>query len=462
MTSRASARAAKRRKTFRRTTKPIDPRNRLIALLVVFVIVGAGFVAVLVDLQTVRDERYRSLGEDQRTRTRQLAAYRGAVLDRGGFVLAASTPSHRVVADPTMVVDPATTAGLLAPILGIDSASLAAELAPSAANDRYSLLARNVNDEAVTRIEQLMTESDTSDSLVGVWVRPEEDRIYPGGDLASAVVGRVDPDEHGIFGVEALYDDVMTGVPGLERFEQGRFGSISVGDRTVDPATAGYDIVLTLDHRIQYVTEQALLDRCEATRAKGATAVMTIPHSGEILAMASVRRDRDGCYVANYNGALVDTFEPGSVIKPFVMAAAVEELSYTSDTLVDVPNRIAVGGKVFVDHPEHPAAPYPISDILAKSMNVGTILIAQRLSGETVYDYLRAFGYGQATGLGLDGESSGRLRAPADWWGADYGSIPIGQGMTVSAAQLLTSYNVIASGGDFVPPRLVQAVEGPA
>jgi cell division protein FtsI (penicillin-binding protein 3) len=462
MNSRATARADKRRATFRQTTKPTDPRNRLLLLLVLFVVVGAGFIAVLVDLQTVRSDGYRSWGEDQRTRTRELTGYRGSVLDRNGFVLAAPAPGHKVVADPTMVENATATAELLAPILGLDISALATDLTPSSEDDRYSLLARNLDDEATATIEQLELAPDTSDELVGVWLRPEEDRVYPAGDLATAIVGRVDPDEQGIRGVEQQYNDLMAGVPGTERFEGGRFGSISVGDRVIDPATSGYDVTLTIDHRIQYVTEQALVAHCETTRANGATAVMADPHTGQLLAMASVeRQEGEGCTVTNYNGALVSSFEPGSVVKPLVVAATMEELGYTADLLVDVPNRLSLGGKTFVDHPEHPAAPFPISEIIAKSMNVGTIRLAQRLAPETLYDYFTAFGFGRNSGLGLDGESSGRLRHPDEWWGSDHGSIPIGQGLTTTAIQLLGAYNTIANGGTHVAPVLVQSLQAP-
>ncbi|MEM8926108.1 MAG: penicillin-binding protein 2 [Actinomycetota bacterium] len=456
MTTRAVQQAARRREQLRRTSSPSSPRHRLIGLLALFVIVGAGFVAVLVDLQTVRPDRYRSLGEDQRTRTRPIAAFRGAVLDRNGFALAVSTPSHQVVADPMLIENPSTTAALLAPVLDLDPAALQVELAGEAPGDRYALLARNVGDDSIAAIEALDAAADTTDAMVGVFVRPEEDRVYPAGDLASAVVGRVDPDKQGIFGLEQVYNHEMTGEPGTVRFEVGRFGSIAVGDRIVDPGTEGDDLVLTLDHRIQYVAEQALLDHCERTGAQGATAVMAHPATGEILAMAGVRRGDDGCFVPNYNPALVDAFEPGSVVKPMVVAGAFAELGYDADTLVEVPNRLSVGGKTFVDHPEHPPAPYPISQILAESMNVGTILLAQRLSALTVYDYLTSFGFGTPSGLGLSGESGGRLRHPDDWWGADHGSIPIGQGMTVNAVQLLGAYNTIAAGGRYAPPVLVR------
>lgn len=461
MTTRAATRAEKRRTTFRRTGTPSDPRNRLVGLLVLFVIIGAGFVAVLVDLQAVRPEENVSYGESQRYRTRQIAAYRGAVLDRNGFALAVSTPAHKVVADPTLIVDPVATAGLLAPILGVDSAVLTEQLTPDSDNDRYALLAGTVDGETVAGIQLLEDDKELSEALVGVFVRPEEDRVYPAGELAGAVVGRVDIDEQGIYGIEEIYNTEMTGEPGTEQFEVGRFGSISVGDYSVTEATAGNNLVLTIDQRIQYVAEQALVEHCEATGADGATAVMADPRTGEILALAAARRDEGGCYVPNYAAGLVDAFEPGSVIKPVVVAAAFEELGYTGDTVVDVPSRISVGGKTFVDHPEHPPAPFAITQIVAESMNVGIILLAQRLGADAVHGYLTDFGFGQPTGLEWSGESTGRLRATEDWWGADHASIPIGQGMSVNATQLLGAYNVLANGGEYVPPTLVQSLETP-
>lgn len=456
-------RRAVRRRTFRRTTKPIDPRNRLLLLLLVFVMIGAGFVALLVDLQAIRAEGLRTRGEAQRTSTRQLAGYRGSVIDRNGFVLAASTPSHRVVADPTMVVNPSATATLLAPLLGREVSALADELSADTERDRYALLARTVGDDSIDRIRGLMSNDTTAERLVGVFVRPEEARVYPAGELARPIVGDVDPDERGIFGVEAQYDDIMTGIPGEEEFESSRFGSISVADWRVDPATAGYDVVLAIDHRIQYVAEEALRAQCEATGAAGATAVVTEPATGEILAMAGVTRDDETgrCEVPNHNSALVWPFEPGSVLKTVTMAAAIEELGWDGDTLVDVPPRIVVGGKEFVDHPDHPAAPYPLSQILANSMNVGTIRVAQSVGPAQVRAYLDRFGFGQPTGIGFEGETSGSVRDLDDWYGSDAGSIPIGQGVSVNATQLAAAYNAVANGGIYHSPVLVRTLRAP-
>jgi cell division protein FtsI (penicillin-binding protein 3) len=460
---RSAQKRAARRRMFRRTTSPRHPRNRLAVVLLAFAMVGAGFVALLVDLQAVRSDDLRSLGEDQRTGTRQLAGYRGSIVDRNGFVLAVSTPSHRVEADPTMIVDRLATASVLAPLLGIDAAVLAEQLTPESENDRYALLARPVTDDVVTGISDLRS-GRHADHLIGVFVRPEEDRVYPAPGLAVPIVGRVDPDERGIYGIESMYDEAMTGQPGWEQYERSRFGSISVTDWKVDPAVAGYDVMLTIDHRIQYVTEEALRAQCESTRARSAMAVITEPASGQILAMATVERDDETgrCVVPRHNATLVWTFEPGSVLKTITMAAAIEELGYDGSTLVDVPPRVSIGGKDFVDQPPHPAAPYPLSQILADSMNVGTIQVAQQLGPTQVHSYLNRFGFGHSTGIGFEGEARGSVRDPDDWWGSDAGSIPIGQGVLVNATQLVAAYNAIAAGGHYRSPTLVAGLVDPS
>ncbi len=425
--------------------------------------VGAGFVAQLVDLQAIRADDLRTRGEAQRTSTRQLAGYRGSVIDRNGFVLAASTPSHRVVADPTMIDNPAATATLLAPLLGRDAATLADELTPESESDKFALLARTVADDGVERIRSLMSDGTTAERMIGVFVRPEEARVYPADELAIPIVGRVDPDERGIYGIEAQYDEIMTGIPGSEEFESSRFGSISVTDWRVDPATAGYDVILAIDHRLQYAAEEALRAQCEATGAAAATAVVSEPSTGEILAMAGVSRDDEtgACEIPRHNAALVWPFEPGSVLKTITMAAAIEELGWNGDTTVEVPPRIVVGDKTFVDRPAHAAAPYPLSQILSQSMNVGTIKVAQAVGPAQVRTYLDRFGFGHPTGIGFEGETSGRVRELDDWWGSDAGSIPIGQGISVNATQLAAAYNTVANGGVYRSPVLVRTLQSP-
>ena len=455
-------RRAVRRKKFRRTTNPRDPLNRLVLVLVLFCLVGVGFVAVLVDLIVVRPDQYLDLGVSQRTRERALPAYRGSIVDRNGFVLASSTPSKQVTADPAKIIDPAATAALLGPVLGIDAAELTDRLTPASDNDRYELLGRALPEDAAVAIEALKADEQTRDHLVAVFLSPEEDRIYPAELLARPVIGRVDPDEVGYYGIEDQYNAAMTGIAGSEVFEKGAFGSISVGDWSVNPAAAGYDVVLTIDHRIQFVAEQALLEHCEETGAKGATAVISVPKTGEILAMVSVARSDAGkCIIPIYNKTLLDTFEPGSVLKPITVAAAIDQLGYTADTLIDVPSRTSVGGQTFVDHPEHPGAPFPISWIMAQSSNVGTIMLSEQVGPGYLHDYQRRFGFGHLTGLGVRGEEAGIVRPPETWQGSEAATISFGQGITVTSAQLAASYNVFANNGLYQNLSLVRSLRAP-
>ena len=424
---------------------------------------GAGLVAVLVDMQAIRPERGRSAGERQWSRVRPIASYRGSIVDRNGYVLAASKPSHQVVADPKWVEDAEATAALLSPILGIPPGELAGLLEPASPGDRFSLLARHVGAREVDQIKELFDAfSGPSDPMAGISLKKEEDRVYPAGSLGLSIIGRVDPDEQGYSGLEEQYNEIMTGSPGRETYELGRFGRISVGGHQVDPATPGYDLTLTIDRRIQYMSEQILLSHCEATGAKGAVAAMSMPDSGEILAMASVIRDEDGgCRTTGFNAALINTFEPGSVMKPVVLAGAVDQLGLAADSMVEVPVSVKIGGKTFEDPHPKPAAPYPLSEIIADSMNVGTIVISQQMEPNVIYDYLVGFGFGEFTGLGFEGESRGRLRSADQWQGADHGSIPIGQGMTANAAQVLGAYNVIANDGVRTPLTLVSSLVAP-
>ena len=267
-----------------------DPTFRANWVVALFAILGIFFIGVLVDLQAVRPDRYRELGLDQVVRNREIVSYRGAVLDREGFVLAASTPSHQVVADPQLVEDPATTAALLSPILDVPAAELVLDLTASSSTDRYGLLARKIGNDARDTIRRLDADDSYDDVLRGVFLNPEEDRIYPGQNLARGVVGGVDTEENGIFGVEGTYNDLLSSEAGVERIQRGIYGNIpGVGRRVIEAPSPGVDLVLTIDHRIQFMTEQILADHCARAGTRGANAVVSDPSTGEILATPLTR-----------------------------------------------------------------------------------------------------------------------------------------------------------------------------
>lgn len=445
----------------RRSTRILFAEHpQVFVVLACFFVVMVVFMAALIDLQAVRPHRYRDLAVDQSTATRKLAGFRGQLLDREGYVLAASTPTQLLIADPQLVADPTWTATLLAPELGIEADVLHDRLLPANDEDRYNVVAATSDQDALAAIRTMVADADTTEAFDGIVIRPEEDRLYPAGDLARPVVGRVDPDEVGRSGVEQQFDELLSGTSGFERYERGIFGSISVGQRIVEPAERGYDITLTLDHRIQFGTEAILIDTCEKLGAMGAAAIVSDPRTGEIYSLASVDRlDDTTCGVASYNKAVVDTFEPGSVMKIVAFAAAADHLGYRAGDMITVPPSIEVADKPFFDHPRHEEQEMSLADALAQSSNVATIGLSQQLGPQRYYEYASAFGFGELTGLDFAGEVAGVLRHPSEWRGSDAGSIVIGQGMTVNLLQLAAAFNAIGNGGRYVQPVIVANVE---
>jgi cell division protein FtsI (penicillin-binding protein 3) len=400
-------------------------------------------------LQTVDAARYTALGESQRVRAVVLPAERGTIFDRNGAELALTVPKKTVWADPRLVTDPPQAASLLAPILGTDPAALAARLGRTA---DFVYVARQIDDSSAQRVAGL--------HLPGVFLIDEPGRVSPSGELARSIVGRVDIDSQGVSGVEGEYDERLAGVPGRlvrERDAQGR--TIPVGRQSVEPAQPGDDVVLTIDRSLQFATEQALLRQVAAVGARGARAIIQDPRTGDVLAMANVDIDPDTGQpvVSSANEALTAVFEPGSVNKVITASAAIEEGLVNPDTVLQVPDRLQVSDHLFSDHDPHAVARWSVTDIVTRSSNIGTIMIAQMLGKDRIDEYLRRFGLGDKTALEFPGESSGLMLDPKDWSGTSIGSIPIGQGISVTAMQMLEVYNVIANGGMYVAPRLVAA-----
>jgi cell division protein FtsI (penicillin-binding protein 3) len=378
----------------------------------------------------------------------QLEANRGRILDREGHDLALSVLRPTVFADPGQIDDPAAVARRLAPVLGTHVAELTERLA---GDGRFTYLARRVDDDLAARIVEL--------DLDGVHLLEEPARFTPSSDLARSIIGRVAPDQTGATGIELLYDEILTGTPGEVTYERARDGgTIAAAGQSRVPPRPGSDVVLTLDRSLQYETERVLSEQVDALGAKGGTVIVSQPATGEILALANITRDaQDEIITAGANRAVIDVFEPGSVNKVITIAAALEEGLVEPHTELVVPDTLQVADHRFSDDHDHPTAPMSVTQILAESSNVGTILLAQELGKERVDRYLRSFGFGTRSALGFPNESPGLLLAPENWSGTSIGSIPIGQGIAVTAMQMLDAYNVLANDGLYVPPRLVAA-----
>lgn len=426
------------------------PRRRITALVVVMALAFVAVVVRLVQVQGVDASRYAAFGVSQRTSTQTLPAERGSIFDRNGRELAMTVAQSTVWTNPHLVTDPTAAAKALAPVLGQDEATLRDKLTQASS---FVYLARKVDDPTAATVKGL--------NLEGVFLLPEAKRFLPAGSLAAPVIGRVGLDNQSLSGLEVKYDKALAGKPGrmvVERDPQG--SQIPGGVREYTPSTRGDDLVLTIDESLQFETERALATEITAAHAKGGMALVMDSKSGELLAMANLVAGKNDATptAATSNEVLTNVFEPGSVNKLITVSGALESgVIQPTDKLV-VPSTIKVGHDTFSEHDPHPTQQWSITDIVANSSNVGSIMIGQKLGKTRLDHFLRAYGFGTRTAIGFPGESAGLLLDPAHYYNNSMGTVPIGQGLAVTAVQLIAAYNTVANGGEYVAPKLVRAV----
>lgn len=434
-----------------------QPRRRLIALFVGSVLVFGAILFRVGMLQTADAGSYTLAGTHQRTRETLLPASRGVIFDRNGDELALSVPASTVFVNPKLVVDPDGTAAALAIALNLspDRQKVLAD-AMGLKQKSFVYVARQIDDQAARTAMAL--------KLAGVGSYREDTRVVPGGDLAKGVIGQTDIDNKGTAGIEMQYDEMLTGTAGERITERDRQGNAIPGSGTVSvPAVPGKDLVLTIDRSIQFSLEQALLARASELRARGGTAIVQETSTGNILAMASVRRDDVGVYrVTGANVAAVDCYEPGSVAKVITISAGLNEGVVTPGTTLQVPGvRTFDAGTQWAftirDAEPHNLQTMSVRDILVHSSNLGTVMVSQQIGPQKQYNYMKAFGLGDRSPLEFPGESKGILNPWEKWQGTEKITPAYGYGVCATAIQLVGAVNVIANNGVYVEPRLVQA-----
>lgn len=433
----------------RRIARPVNHRRRLLWVLAGLAVVFALLISKLTELQVLNPDHYRAFGDSQRFHSQVLAAERGAILDRNGVELAMSRPSQSIFVDPKLVADPASEAAAVAPVLGLQARDVEQRMR---GDGRFAYLARKVPTEVAERVKAL--------DLPGVAFIDESERYLPSGDLARSVIGSVDVDNAGLSGVERQYGDQLTGTPGQLTLERNPAGhTIAVGEHELVPAVPGDTLVLTLDRALQYEVERIVADQVRTTGSKGGVAIVSKPDTGEVLAIANMVREgkTDNVVSGTNNAALTTVYEPGSVMKMVTISTAIEQGLVNPQTIVSVPPSLRVGDATFEDAEPHGALSWTVTQVFAHSSNIGTIKIAQQVGKERLYSGLMAFGFGQRTAIDFLNEQHGVVPKPSAWWSTSIGTIPIGQGVSVTPMQMLAAYNVIANGGVYVPPKLVQA-----
>jgi cell division protein FtsI (penicillin-binding protein 3) len=382
--------------------------------LLVYLLVALLAAGQLVHIQVFQADEYADRGVRQRARTIDLTATRGRIYDREGDVFATSVQAATVYGDPRAfrsgetpdglpvppAADPGEVAAELAPLIGRDAADIEERLTRDA---HFVYLARQLDHDVGQEIADL--------GLPGIGILAEPSRVYPAAGLAGQVVGFTGVDGEGLQGLEAQYDQVLAGRPGMLVLERAPGGlDIAPGMRELVPPEAGTDLVLTLDREIQHIAEQAAATALEEYNASAAGVLVIEVGTGEIHGMASAPafdpNERTSSDPTTWrNRTVTDVFEPGSTQKALTVAAALEEGIVTSDTVLTVPNGITVSGKRFTDAYPQPEQDLTVSQIMERSSNVGTIDVALELGEERLEHYLREFGYGRTTGLGFPGES---------------------------------------------------------
>jgi cell division protein FtsI (penicillin-binding protein 3) len=400
---------------------------------------------------------YANAAEQDRLRTYPIAALRGAVLDRDGDPFAYTVDASRVVADPEVVRDPARTALALTDLLDVPVPELTEKLSE---DSRYVVLASKISPETTDAIDAL--------ELGGIFFEDDPVRLYPAGTVGGQVIGFVGRDGAGLAGIEQTFEEELGGTPGQRRVEVGSGGNpIPSGIDESSPATDGDTVTLTIDQDLQYVAEERLGEACADGATTRASAVVLDVKTGKVVAMGSCPGYDPGAYNQTDpdllgNPLVSGVFEPGSVMKAVTLSAALEEGVATPETVLSVNGHIEAGDRVVTDAHDHAPVDWTVTGILAKSSNVGTIMLAREVGDEKLEHYLRAFGIGSTTGIELPGESAGILQDSDEWSGIRAANVAIGQGVSVTTLQMASVYQAIANDGVRIEPRVVASVTDPA
>lgn len=406
---------------------------------------GLGLVGVMARafyVQVWQRDFYQRRADRQQIRVVTLPAHRGQLLDRSGVPLAISAPVQSVCINPRKFQASAEQMRTLARYLGIPERRLADRIR-SNHHRAFLYLKRHLPPAEAEAIAQLEIE--------GLFLKPEFKRYYPSAEVTSHLLGFTDIDQHGQEGLEKQFEIQLQGIPGRMRVVQDRRGRIIEAIEAVQPVQPGRDVRLSIDRRLQYWGYLELKRAVAEHRAKGGMLVLIDAHTGEVLALANQpafnpnrRHSLTGGHFRNR--AVVDSFEPGSTLKPFALACALREKVVQADFKLDThPGWLRVGRHLVRDH--HDYGVLDLAGILHKSSNVGITQVALRMSPQALAACFKDFGFGQLTGIEFPGEARGVLSDPSGWGKFEQATLAFGYGLSVSAVQLARAYTALADGG---------------
>jgi cell division protein FtsI (penicillin-binding protein 3) len=424
------------------------------------------------DLQILNQEFLRGQGEARHVRELPIPAWRGPLYDRHGTPLAVSTPVDSVWVNPRVLLNPpaprkardhdpqaAAAAAIrqLAAVLEMDATEVRRQLDERAQRE-FWFLKRHLPPTQAEAVAAL--------KLPGVFLQREYRRYYPAGELAGHVIGFTDVDDTGQEGLERAHETHLRGQAGKRRVVRDRYGEIIGGGEVLEEASPGQPLTLSLDRRIQYLAHRELLAAVQAHKARAGTAVVLDVRSGEVLALVNqpaynpnARRELTPEFFRNR--AVTDLIEPGSTMKPFTVAAALDSGAIRPDLVIDThPGQMLVGDKVVKDHSNYGRV--DLGQLLAKSSNIGSVKIAQAMAPDTHWRLLKALHFGAGTQSGFPGEQGGVLPFYKQWNPVERATLAFGYGLSVTPLQLAQAYAALADDGQWRPVSFLKLEQPPA
>jgi cell division protein FtsI (penicillin-binding protein 3) len=425
-------------------------RGRRIVLLSVMMVAVGLLLGRAVDLQLLHQAFLQEQGDARSLRVVSIPAHRGMITDRNDEPLAISTPVDSIWADPQDLLEAPAQWPRLAKLLDLNVRWIRERLRENS-NREFVYLKRHVPPALAEQVMAL--------DIPGVSTQREYRRYYPAGEVTGHVLGFTNVDDVGQEGAELAYEQVLRGTPGSMRVIKDRLGRIVETVERINEALPGRDLKLSIDRRIQYLAYRELKAAVQDNRAASASAVVLDVKTGEVLAMVNQPtynpNNRDSLQSSHYrNRAVTDVFEPGSTVKPFTVAMALESGQYRPDSMIDTePGTLRVGPNTI--HDTHDYGLINVSTVIAKSSNVGASKIALSLPPDRLWNMFHRVGFGTLSGADFPGETAGTLPDYHRWYPIDHATFSFGYGLSVSTLQLARAYAALAAGGELKPVSFV-------
>lgn len=419
------------------------------------IVLLSGFIVLLgrsVYLQGLHTDFLQQKGDARYGRTLTLSAHRGMVTDRNGEPLAISTPVESVWASPPDVTINTDQLKKLAQLMQMKPSEVGKKLENS--EREFVYLKRRMPPEDAARVMQL--------GIPGIFLQREYRRFYPAGDATAHLIGITGMEDKGQEAMELAYNDWLSGKPGSRRVIKDRQGHIIEDQEAVKVPQDGRDLALSIDRKIQYLAYRELVHAVEINKAKAGSIIVMDARTGEVLAMANqpAYNPNNPVNIAgrSRNRAIVDTFEPGSTMKPFTISGALETGKFKPDTMIDVgQGSYPVGNRVI--HDEHAKGVLSVAEIVQKSSNIGTVKMGLTMAPQELWSIYNQLGFGVSPHSGFPGEVSGRLRSWKNWQPIEQATMCFGQGVSVTLLQMARAYGVFANDGELKPLSLVKLKE---